>query len=295
MDMKDKHFLESLSEIYVSIFALDLDEGEMHSIKSNPFIDKFISISGSLQDKMDNVMGQITEAEHVNSIHEFTALSTIGERMRGKNVISEVFEGKLNGWCKARFIRIDSSSTEPLRYVLYTVECIDEAKKMENYLRNLAQIDIMTGISNRGYGEESIEAYLREGRQGLFILFDIDKFKRINDVYGHHIGDKVLIAVADAMKQTQNSEDIVMRLGGDEFAAYFVDVVDNKQSDSIIANLLANIANIHIDSLDEVVSVSLGAVMYEEGLDFERAYQLADHGVYESKLNKGSSFIICNK
>jgi diguanylate cyclase (GGDEF)-like protein len=100
----------------------------------------------------------------------------------------------------------------------------------------------------------------------------------------------VLIAVASAMKQVKTDDDIVMRLGGDEFAAYFVDITDQKTGSDRIEQLLKKIAEIHIDPIEEEISVSLGAVIYKEGLDFYTAYHTADRGVYASKLNKGSSF-----
>ena len=287
LDTMHKQILESLSEVYISIFALDLETNEMYGIKSNPYIDKWSSIEGSLQEKMNNVMDNIVVDEHIEMIHNFTDFSSLKTRLMDKNVLTQVFQGKINGWCKARFIRMDEAG----RYVLYTVECIDEEKKKEDYLRYLAQTDLMTGILNRGHGEHQIKKYLTNQRKGMFVLFDVDKFKRINDIYGHDIGDEVLIEIAHAMMEVKSKDDIIMRLGGDEFAAYFVDVEDTHSGNEIIKNLLNEISKIHVEPLQEKITVSLGAVIYEEGLDFESAYRKADKGVYESKLNKGSSYI----
>ena len=294
MKIMYQQFMDSLSEIYISIFALDLKNNDLHAIKSNPFIDKLIGIPGSLQERMRNVMGYITVEDHLDVIKEFTDVTTLPDRLKDTNVITQVFKGKINGWCKARFIRIPSEETTDVRYVLYTVECIDDDKRKEDYLRYQAQTDLMTGICNRGYGEKTIDAYLQSKRQGLFVLFDIDKFKRINDIYGHKTGDMALIAIADALKAVASTDDVIMRLGGDEFAAYFVDIDSEEKGHLIITKLLDKIAEINIAPMNEGITVSLGAALYEEGLDFDKAYQMADKGVYESKLNKGSSFILCN-
>ncbi len=294
MEKEEKDLLKALSEIYISIFAYDLEKDEMYSIKSNPFIDQLIGIPGTLQEKMNNVMGKITIPDHVKMISEFTCLSTLPQRLQGKKVLTEVFEGRVNGWCKARFLRIGENVEKPARYVLFVVECIDEEKKKEDKLRRLAQTDLLTGISNRGYGEHCIEESMKAQKPGMFVLFDVDKFKRINDVYGHGVGDQVLIAIAAAMKKVQTDRDVVMRLGGDEFAAYFEGVVDQQGGRDVIDALLKEISSIRIEPIQEEISVSLGAVMYEPGLDFYQAYHKADKGVYESKLNKGSSYIFHN-
>ena len=291
MEAIEKEVLNALSEVYISIFAYDLEKDEMYAIKSNPLIDQLIGIPGTLQDKMNNVMSRIAVPEHVKMILEFTCLETLPERMQGKRILSTVFEGRMNGWCKARFLRIGADTEAAVRYVLYVVECIDEEKRQENRLRQLAQSDLLTGISNRGYGEQCIEAAMKAKKPGMFILFDVDKFKRINDVYGHGAGDQVLIAIAAAMQKVKTEHDVIMRLGGDEFAAYFAGVEDQQRGCEVIGALLREIASIRIEPIREEISVSLGAVLYEEGLDFYQAYRRADKGVYESKLNKGSSYI----
>ena len=146
----DRVTLDALSEVYVSLHIFDLYEDKLYSVKTNKFIDMWSENYDTNQEKLYNVMKNISSEEHLDIVTEFTDLSTLEERMKGKKVITAVFNGKVNGWCKARFIKVDSS--EKLRYVLYAVECIDEDKKKENHLLYLSQTDLMTGISNRGYG-----------------------------------------------------------------------------------------------------------------------------------------------
>lgn len=287
----DKFTLTALSEIYISLHIFDLQEDILYPIKTNEYIEMWSIGFENLQDKLHNVMKSITTEEHLELITEFTDLSTLKARMNGHKVITTVFKGKINGWCKARFITVDDENDE-LRYVLYAVECIDEEKKKENHLLYLAQTDLMTGIFNRGHGEKMISALLAEHRAGLFCLLDVDKFKLVNDKYGHMIGDQVLMAIAEALQKVKRDNDIIMRLGGDEFAAYFVDVVSEEDASEIINQFFEEISNIHIAPMKEDIGVSLGAVFYEEGLTFDTVYKRADHGVYDSKLNKGSSYTL---
>ena len=290
-----RNILNSLAEVYVSIHALDLDAQEIYAIKSNPFIDQLISIDGTLQAKLDNVMQTIGKSEHAELLKEFCGLSTVFERMGEQSSVTAVFEGKIHGWCKARFIRlpsIDPDEPNPDRYVLYVVECIDSDKRKEDRLLYLSQTDLMTGIFNRGHGEQTIDALLRDGVQGMFCLFDVDKFKRVNDVYGHDVGDQVLISVAAALSAAKSAGDVVMRLGGDEFAAYFVGVETPEQAQAVVDKIFSGVAAIHVEPMAEEVSVNMGVVLYQPGLDFDSACRMADHGVYESKNNKGSTFIL---
>lgn len=286
--IRDQYILSGLCEIYISLHIFDLQEDELYPLKSNAFIEKWSEGIDGSQNMLINVMENITKEEHLDLIREFIDFSTLEERMKGKKYISEVFYGKVNGWCKARFIRTDNN--EKLRYVLYAVECIDEEKKKENHLRYLSQTDLMTGISNRGFGEHRITELLEQHRQGLFCLFDVDKFKHVNDKYGHIVGDKVLCEIAKALQHVQRENDVIMRLGGDEFAAYFVDVVSKEAASVIIGGFFNEISAIKIEPITEGISVSLGAVLYENGLTFDSIYKLADNGVYDSKNNKGNSF-----
>lgn len=290
----DQFTLTALSEIYISLHIFDLQEDTLYPIKTNQHIEMWSADFEGSQDKLRNVMNNITMEEHLELITEFTDLSTLEERMKGHKVISTVFKGKVNGWCKARFIAVDDDVNNRLRYVLYAVECIDEEKKKENHLLYLAQTDLMTGIFNRGHGEKMISELLAEQKAGLFCLFDVDKFKHVNDKYGHMVGDKVLIAIAEALQRVKRSNDIIMRLGGDEFAAYFIDIVSEETAAQIISRFFDEISRIHVEPMMEEISVSLGAVLYREGLTFDSIYKIADGGVYDSKLNKGSSYTFQN-
>lgn len=291
--IRDQYTLTALSEIYISLHIFDLVEDKLYPIKSNRFIEMWSDGFDSSQEKLRNVMKNITLEEHLDLIMEFIDFSTLRERMKGHKVISEVFYGKVNGWCKARFIRTEGGENDELRNVLYAVECIDEEKKKENHLRYLSQTDLMTGIYNRGHGERSITELLENHVPGLFCLFDVDKFKHVNDKYGHIVGDKVLIEIAHTLEKVKRQNDVVMRLGGDEFAAYFVDVASEETAAELINHFFDEISKIHIEPITEGISVSLGAVLYKEGLTFDSIYKLADNGVYDSKTNKGNSCTFC--
>lgn len=291
---RDKYVLSALSEVYISLHIFDLIDDKLFPLKSNRFIEMWSENFESSQEKMHNVMLNIASEEHRALMVEFTDFSTLEERMKDQSAISAVFHGKINGWCKARFIKVNHNENERLRYVLYAVECIDEEKKKENHLLYLSQTDLMTGIFNRGYGERMITELLSNQKEGLFCLFDVDKFKHVNDKYGHNVGDDVLIEIAKALQKIKRPKDVVMRLGGDEYAAYFVSIDSEQSASEIIKRFFDEVSKIHIEPMTESISVSLGAVLNKGGLTFDSIYKLADSGVYDSKTNKGNTYKFCD-
>lgn len=290
-EIDELKLLESLSDIYICIFLYDVKNDDYHAIKTNKYLDMWAAEPVGALNKTINVIKYITMPEHLGAMMDFVDLRTLNERMNDSSNISMVFAGRINGWCKARFIAVDRDEEGNLWHALYTVECIDEEKRRENQLTYLAQTDLMTGLTNRGHGESLIREFLKNGQKGAFCLFDVDHFKSINDLYGHGVGDAVLIAIAEAMKSVKRNSDIAMRLGGDEFAMYLTDIMDEEEVDEYIQRLFDRVEMIshNIPEVREPICVSLGVAFYSESSGFDELYKKADQGVYTGKKIKGSS------
>ena len=167
---------------------------------------------------------------------------------------------------------------------------VNDAKEKEKLIV-LSETDRMTGLLNRVSGELKVEDNLKKGNGGLFILLDIDHFKNFNDTYGHGVGDKVIINVANCLKTAFREHDIVFRLGGDEFSAYAAEVHDKKIAEAIINRFIDNLKTIVIPEIGETaITASIGATIIKSGepADFGDNYKLIDSGVYESKKVSGS-------
>jgi len=170
---------------------------------------------------------------------------------------------------------------------------ITEKKIQEQKLIMLSRTYALTGINNRGSGEREIEDMLAEDICGMFCLFDIDKFKSVNDDYGHIVGDKVLIEIANCLKKCFNNADILMRLGGDEFAVYAIGIDTEEKGEKTIKNFFHEVENICIPEMgNRGISVSLGAVIRYQGSSktFDWLYQKADSAMYICKNNKGNYY-----
>lgn len=80
--------------------------------------------------------------------------------------------------------------------------------------------DYLTGLYSRKYLDKMFSQHMSTDKRGTLILFDIDDFKKINDVYGHSVGDEIIIAVADIIRNSITNQDVAARWGGEEFAIY---------------------------------------------------------------------------
>ena len=167
-----------------------------------------------------------------------------------------------------------------------------------NYLNDLSyklkitsEVDALSQISNRYSGEKQIDSLVSKRTSGVFIVLDIDKFKYINDTYGHAIGDEAIIKVAAALRKSFGDEDVVMRLGGDEFAIYSTRTVDEIKEKEIISNLFKQIDDIRLSCDNDFrIHISAGVVQYdgEEETSFDTLYRLADVKLYKAKKIEGN-------
>jgi diguanylate cyclase (GGDEF)-like protein/PAS domain S-box-containing protein len=109
-----------------------------------------------------------------------------------------------------------------ITHVVGTGIDVTERTRLERRLRHLADHDDLTGLINRRRFQEELERHLAQGRRygmtGALLVLDLDGFKAVNDNHGHSAGDRVLRAVATALRDRLRESDILARLGGDEFA-----------------------------------------------------------------------------
>ena len=294
----------SLSKIYASMHLVDVQTKRYHIIKMTDQIAEYLGKDFKMgkYEIRDDFCGHIkniaekmcTESQLQESL-EFVDISTLEERLLGENSITHEFTDKISGWNRSRFIPVDYDEDGKLLHVLFCIECIEEEKKRENRLIYLAQTDLMTGLCNRGSGEKKITEFLKEKTGGLLCLIDCDKFKSINDNYGHSVGDKVIIAIAEKLQKTCRDSDVVLRLGGDEFAMFIPGMLEQRVAEKFFERFFENIRQIDIIEMQgKNIEISLGACFYDgyEEVSFDQLYRKADRAMYQSKKQKGCSAVI---
>lgn len=169
---------------------------------------------------------------------------------------------------------------------------VESLRHQLHHSHELATTDPLTGLLNRaGFSEALVEAMAQSRTQGStlsLLLLDLDHFKRINDSYGHLLGDKVLRAVSQVLRSSVRNVDRVSRFGGEEFAV----VLPSTPLDGAlkIADMLRqNIAKCRVREASgkfiDQVTVSIGAGAWTEHEAVDQLIERVDLALYESKRN----------
>ncbi|MCC8043981.1 MAG: diguanylate cyclase [Clostridiales bacterium] len=159
-------------------------------------------------------------------------------------------------------------------------------RKQRN-LVHFAETDALTGVSNKKTTEEYIKLWLADEAcfsTQVFIMMDIDLFKKINDKYGHAIGDAVLGAVGDGLREIFRETDIIGRLGGDEFCVFMKNATPESAVEKADA-ICQMVRSIQIKGQpDLTVSCSIGVSLFpQHAKNFMDLYKKADKALYISK------------
>lgn len=166
---------------------------------------------------------------------------------------------------------------------------ITEQKKAREQVEFLAYHDALTGLPNRVLGQDRLQQALevaKRQRNGLAVLYlDLDKFKYVNDSYGHAVGDALLKGVAMRLSLCLRAEDTVCRLSGDEFMVVLPEVLAYPQVSNLCARILSELgAPFELEGIQLFTSFSIGVALYpQDGSDSETLMLNADTALYEAK------------
>ncbi len=212
-------------------------------------------------------------------------------------------------------MRLSRLENENLKYLL--IECIDvtnqiiridqlkqynkeltilnqKLKEKEKEIEKLAYYDSLTGLANRSLFYSMAEKFLEDSKRnskkmGLMFI-DVDKFKSINDTYGHKVGDEVLKEVARILEKSVRKYDIVARHGGDEFLILLPDIKEYDNYEDIASRIASANKEVEIDySIRIKLSLSMGISFYpRDGSNIDQLMSNADKAMYFSKNAGGN-------
>ncbi len=208
-----------------------------------------------------------------------------------KPAVFEIFEPHLNRHIEIRAIpRFDDNNQ--INGLIHIVRDVTKRKEMEEKLQNMSLKDELTGLYNRrGFFtqlEHQIKVIKRQKERVFLLYADIDNFKEINDSFGHHEGDLILVEAANIFRSTYRESDVIARLGGDEFVVF---PVGNEEAhvNLIIARLQKSVDAYNTqEKRGYKLSISVGVAPYDPAYfhSVDGLLAEADKLMYEQKRQK---------
>ncbi len=170
-------------------------------------------------------------------------------------------------------------------------------RQLRHTLKQLSVRDGLTNLYNRRYFDHKLkEEVIRARRQKYplyLLLVDVDKFKKVNDLKGHQEGDRVLVTLADTLRNsTRDHVDMLFRFGGDEFAV-LIPYAKEEQAVAIAERIRSNF----LENLENKVSISMGLARLEDHKECpedagKRLFLQADEALYSAKKSGGNKLVV---
>lgn len=278
--------LLSIADIYYSMHLINLDDdtameySSKNEVKTTYLNNNLASASKIMREVMHATMSD----EYLEAGLEFTDVSTLKERMKGKKFISKELLGKNVGWIILSFITIEKDENDIPVKIICTTQIIDEEKKKEENLLVKSNTDELTGCLNRRAFEDDIAYYpdYPPEEDFVFVSIDINELKIVNDNLGHAAGDELIKGAAECMQRCLGNYGRLYRTGGDEFSAIIFTDHDRLED---IKKDLEHETDKWYGKLVDHVSISCGYAERREFPDMsvKELSKIADKRMYEAK------------
>lgn len=248
-DIDYETFIEIIKTIPSCIFYKDKD---LRYKFSTHFWEQLIT---------DNVIGKTDIEIRKDKENAILAMETDQNIIRTKKGCNYVIKSEIDG--NISYLELIKepvlNKRGEVKGIVGLINDITEEVNLQKKVRELATKDMLTGLFNRQAGTNAIQLSLDNCKKNkAFCLIDIDKFKLINDTYGHQVGDKVLENFGKIIQNTIYNNDIAMRLGGDEFIILLKNISNEQQVKDFIKKLYENVENINIEELEDKITISVG-------------------------------------
>lgn len=291
-DVTENRKYRSQLELLASVFSYSREGITITDLKGRIIDanDAFVEITGYTREEALNQNPRILKSgKHDDNFYRamWSDLNKTGF-WRG-----EIWNRRKNGEIYPSILTISAvknTDGEVIHYVAIFSD-ISHIKENEARLEKIAHFDALTKLPNRFLLMDRLkQAMARTKRNSSKILvayLDLDGFKNVNDTYGHHYGDALLVEVSKNMNNVLRDADTVARLGGDEFVAVIADI--DKDSSIVMLNRLLECVSKEIIINNQVIqiSTSIGATFYPQSkdIDSDGLLRQADFAMYQAKLN----------
>jgi len=277
---------------YVDGYALDISINEVFSLKQSIFSrvikDYKIINSANIQEEFGKKYSFYEDEKHKKSISSIMAAPIL---------INDEYSGCLaiESFSEEKYSEINLYYLEKIAQVLNTL--LYWQKDYHKMYLNTTY-DGLTGLLNYRAFLQRLDVELnratRNEKSLVIIVIDVDKFKRVNDSLGHQVGNRALRQIADLIKKSVRSIDVVARYGGEEFIVVLSDS-DINSAEQIADRIVNNVAN-HIFLFDEHrirITISAGLAEYPKDSDqVDKLIEAADNAMYNAKKHGGNTFSI---
>jgi diguanylate cyclase (GGDEF)-like protein/PAS domain S-box-containing protein len=215
-------------------------------------------------------------------------------------------ENPLNGsWRHQRkdgsFMLVDIASHQlehdGHRVTFALMQDVTERDRLHEQLVHQANHDILTGLPNRALLEDRIAQTLahasRYGHKAALLCLDLDRFKQINDTYGHAIGDVCLQEIGRRLSSRVRAVDTVARTGGEEFTVLLQEIAESEDAERVAADILRGLNEPYrLNGIDIDLTASLGIAVYpDHGTDPAVLWRDADTAMYRAKKSGGNQYM----
>ncbi len=309
----DKHFLVLKSEVdkniwseYVGGLYEDSLESSDYMVLKEQHSQKYDDeIKDTLSDSvlLDTVTSKMQEGIYFSIAGKYNYNSIAITFIPIKNILQDKVVAYLALYFESDYIDTINSDNDYTKILIMSMIVMMflfslYATITQGKLREMAHFDKLTQLPNRAYFYIGLTQEIKRAKRlqkRLSVMFiDLDGFKKINDTYGHNVGDKLLIRVARRLEKSVRGVDVVGRIGGDEFTILITDVRDDHNS-LLVAEKIINAINEDYVINHNVVNIgaSIGIANFpEHGEDLETLINNADNAMYEAKVGGKNRFIM---
>ena len=172
-------------------------------------------------------------------------------------------------------------------YIGWAIASLVQEMNSIQRLEQEASKDPLTGLLNKRGSTEALRDVLGK-RNGILAILDLDSFKPVNDIYGHDMGDRMLIDLAEILRRSADSKDVLCRIGGDEFLAFYADTTPEQMEikTGFLNEAIMEAAKKHMgDDMSIPLGVSVGGVSVPVGsqTEYDELFRRADRALYSVK------------